>query len=287
MRDCLQIVLNGQERSYKTHDYGCWQSRNTSVLKFLKKAMDTHFDWDCLGDRSITVLLFSTDMPDVADVNQVYNQFGKDVCIMYMCNHKDIALKSFPCHIFGGWPEAHIASCDEMAQAISQAGLIPPIDHHLFWIGAMTHSNRNVLCQIAKNHPDLIDARNFHWNQKAGFVSLPDHTKYKYLIDIEGNGYSGRLKLLFWSRRLVFVQDRPLWDHATCQLVPWVHYVPVRRDLGDLVEKIKWADDHPDEVQKIIANAHVFAEQHITEAAATRHMADLLQDVCRHHGSRS
>jgi hypothetical protein len=40
-------------------------------------------------------------------------------------------------------------------------------------------------------------------------------------------------------------------DFYHAELQPWVHYVPVRMDLGDLPEKLKWADSNPDEAEKI------------------------------------
>lgn len=34
-------------------------------------------------------------------------------------------------------------------------------------------------------------------------------------------------------------------------LKPWKHYVPIKRNLSDLLEKIEWAKEHDEEAKKI------------------------------------
>jgi len=43
---------------------------------------------------------------------------------------------------------------------------------------------------------------------------------------------------------------------------PWVHYVPVARDLSDLVETIDWLRAHESEAREISFNAVTFAQHH-------------------------
>ena len=38
-------------------------------------------------------------------------------------------------------------------------------------------------------------------------------------------------------------------------MLPWVHYVPVAENLGDLAERLAWADAHPTRVAQIAAAA--------------------------------
>ena len=44
--------------------------------------------------------------------------------------------------------------------------------------------------------------------------------------------------------------------------VPWYHYVPIRDDMGDLVEKVQWADAHRDELVVIGQRAQAFFRRH-------------------------
>lgn len=78
---------------------------------------------------------------------------------------------------------------------------------------------------------------------------------YRFLIDIGGNGYSGRLKLLLFSRHPLLIVDRDYIEFFHSSLVPYVHYVPVKMDLSDLLEKARWIRDNYEKRLEIAANA--------------------------------
>ncbi|KAG6825268.1 hypothetical protein H0H92_004252 [Tricholoma furcatifolium] len=60
---------------------------------------------------------------------------------------------------------------------------------------------------------------------------------YKYILDIDGNGWSSRFKRLITSRSLIFKTTIfPEW--FTERLAPWVHYIPVQADLSDLADSL-------------------------------------------------
>ena len=84
-------------------------------------------------------------------------------------------------------------------------------------------------------------------------MSLESLSKYKYHIDLGGGGgttWSGTLEKLAMPG-LLFHHVTPTKDYFHDALVPWVHYVPVAEDLGDLMEKYEWAEAHPEEARKI------------------------------------
>jgi len=61
--------------------------------------------------------------------------------------------------------------------------------------------------------------------------------QHKYIIDVDGNGWSGRFKRLMTSNALVFKSTiYPEWFADRVQ--PWVHYVPVQVDLSDLYDTL-------------------------------------------------
>ncbi|KAF9267963.1 hypothetical protein L218DRAFT_995514 [Marasmius fiardii PR-910] len=58
---------------------------------------------------------------------------------------------------------------------------------------------------------------------------------YKYVLDVDGNAWSGRFKRLMTSNALVFKATiYPEWYHSRVQ--PWLHYVPVQVDMSDLYD---------------------------------------------------
>ena len=77
------------------------------------------------------------------------------------------------------------------------------------------------------------------------------HHQYKYQINIDGTVAAYRLPYLLAGDSVVLKQDSSYYEHFYNELRPWEHYVPIRADLGDLLEKIEWARDHDEEVTMI------------------------------------
>ena len=72
--------------------------------------------------------------------------------------------------------------------------------------------------------------------------------QYKYQINVDGTVAAYRFPYLMGGGSLILKQDSQYYEHFYHHLEPWVHYVPLKRDLGDIVEKLQWALDHDDQV---------------------------------------
>lgn len=68
-------------------------------------------------------------------------------------------------------------------------------------------------------------------------------------MNIDGTVAAYRLPYLLLSDSVVLKQDSPYYEHFYADLEPWVHYIPIRRDLSDVLEKINWAREHDSEVR--------------------------------------
>ena len=144
---------------------------------------------------------------------------------------------------------------DSKCIRIQKASETPWVHDKIFWIGRVYphHIVRNKLISLKSDRFEFMNS------DGTNFVSHEDHCKYRYLLDVEGGpstnaptGYSLRVKYLMHSGRLLFMVERPLWSWAEMLMEPWVHYVPVKRDLSDLEEKIRWADTHSEDVSQMI-----------------------------------
>jgi hypothetical protein len=132
------------------------------------------------------------------------------------------------------------------------------------------YKTRPLLKKIGDDHPELFDI--FHISPVNGvinnninhFLSLPDLIKYKYLIDIGDNGYSGRLKYLLFSKRPLLVVDRNYIEYFYDDLIPYKHYIPVKNDLSNLLEQINWIKTNPEKSLEIANNAFDYAIDNFT-----------------------
>ncbi|KAJ3394610.1 F-actin-capping protein subunit alpha [Entophlyctis sp. JEL0112] len=86
------------------------------------------------------------------------------------------------------------------------------------------------------------------------FVELDDYMHFKYLVVVDGNAWPARLQTFLRTNSLIFYGGIFV-DYYIGLLVPWVHYVPIKVDLSDLLEKVQWAMTHDKEAQKIVQNA--------------------------------
>ncbi len=60
---------------------------------------------------------------------------------------------------------------------------------------------------------------------------------YKYVFDVDGNGWSARFRRLMSMHSVVFKASvYPEWFSERVQ--PWVHYVPVQMDYSDLYDSL-------------------------------------------------
>ncbi|KAJ3125150.1 F-actin-capping protein subunit alpha [Physocladia obscura] len=86
------------------------------------------------------------------------------------------------------------------------------------------------------------------------YVQHKTATRFKYLLVVDGNTWPGRMQW-YLSTKSVVLYAGVFHDFFMSQLVPWVHYVPVRLDFSDLDEKLVWLVLHDDSARKISENA--------------------------------
>ncbi|KAJ7277508.1 hypothetical protein C8J57DRAFT_1582083 [Mycena rebaudengoi] len=91
---------------------------------------------------------------------------------------------------------------------------------------------------------------------------------YKYLFDVDGNGFSGRYLGLMRSGGLVF-KSTVFNEYFDAWLRPYEHYIPVLPDLSDLVDKVLWARKNDGEARRIQAGCFFAAGQAFVERVLT------------------
>ena len=82
-------------------------------------------------------------------------------------------------------------------------------------------------------------------------------------MNIDGTVAAYRFPFLLAGNSLVFKQDSHYYEHFYNDLQPYVHYVPVRRNLSDLIEKIQWSQLNSHNTSEIIFNAQNYAREYL------------------------
>jgi len=138
--------------------------------------------------------------------------------------------------------------------------------------------------QLSKAYPDLLDAEltqitstmKIHKTRRAGrinakefklgtFIPFEDQSQYKYILHLDGNVAAYRLakSMLLGSVILLQESGSTLWFQHL--LKPYVHYVPVKDDLNDVIKQIEWCNSHEKECETIANSARKLAVKVLTK----------------------
>ncbi|XP_069018354.1 protein O-glucosyltransferase 3 [Embiotoca jacksoni] len=129
-----------------------------------------------------------------------------------------------------------------------------------FFRGRDSREERLQLVDLSKKNPELLDAGITGWFffrdrekdvGKVPLVGFFDFFKYKYQVNVDGTVAAYRFPYLMLGNSLVLKQDSPYYEHFYGRLKAGTHYVPVKRDLSDLLEKIEWAKGHDGEAREM------------------------------------
>ena len=104
---------------------------------------------------------------------------------------------------------------------------------------------------------------------ESDFIPEGDWINDKFALDIDGyaNTWSNFLVRLHLGCCVIKVDSQHgfrQWYYD--RIRPWEHFVPVKADMSDLVEKVEWARSHDAEAKAIAANGQAFARSMTIES---------------------
>lgn len=127
--------------------------------------------------------------------------------------------------------------------------------------------HRQQFLKMYFNHPmcNLGDVKVKDSNMKPferEILTIPQHLKYKFIMALEGNDVASNLKWVMSSNSLA-VMPRPVYETWFMEgtLKPDYHYIEIKADYSDLIEKCTYYILHPDEAELIIQHAHEYVKQ--------------------------
>lgn len=115
---------------------------------------------------------------------------------------------------------------------------------------------------------------------KHHFTPIYEQSKYKYLVYVDGHCAACRYGFMMRLGSVIIkVESRQVADTMWYfpLLKPYYDHVPVKPDLSDLEEKIRWCREHDDECRKIAENAKALYEKYLARDA----LLDYVEMVCK------
>ena len=177
-----------------------------------------------------------------------------------------------------GWDEAEGGEVEKMPRVklalMSKAmGEDGPLDARI---------SRVFQCRTEENA-----RRIFELDIVSGYLPFVEFLRYRYQIDIDGNTCAWKsffLKLYSNSLVLKPYSDNLQWYYHLVQ--PWIHYIPVQRDLEDLPELIDWAKAHDAQCLEMAKSATELVEKKLGFDKVLEYTAFLLKNIlsCQRDG---
>ncbi|KAK3749514.1 hypothetical protein RRG08_043420 [Elysia crispata] len=157
-----------------------------------------------------------------------------------------------------------------------------------FWRGRDSRRERLDLVVMGRQRPELVDAKLTNmfffpkdeqkYGQLARHISFFDFFKYKYQLNIDGTVAAYRFPYLLSGDAVVMKQDSEYYEHFYGDLEPYVHYWPLKHDLSDLLEIVRWAKKNDATMQEVAKNGQRYARENLDPASIMCYHVRLLQE---------
>lgn len=155
----------------------------------------------------------------------------------------------------------------------------------LFWAGGLCPYRVSFL-RVVDRTPHTLWSVSSHGPGDSSFVPLIQQNQYKYILDMQGLGWSGRLMFLVWMGCVVFIAQRDAHEYWVLDhFKPWVHFVPVANDGSDLQLVLERVMAMPDKGESIAVACRSAARMYVTEKHSKEHFAVQLKAYVALYGT--
>ncbi len=132
----------------------------------------------------------------------------------------------------------------------------------IVWRGEIHKENRRLLVEKFHNNPicnigEVSKKKDYIKEWQKDFLSIRQQLQYKFILSIEGNDVATNLKWIMSSNSLCFM-PKPKFEtwFMEGKLKPNYHYVLIKDDYSDLLEKRNYFLLYPNKALEIIKNAN-------------------------------
>jgi len=134
------------------------------------------------------------------------------------------------------------------------------------------------------------------WNPEKKYMSLQDQSKFKYIINIEGNSAAYRLSYLLFTGSVILNVEcknklwwETLWKPVNIDEIKSNdevkgHYIPITRNLNNLKKTITWCTQNDEICKKIANNAREFANTYMQKNAVFDYLKMIINKITNRKG---
>ncbi|GAX24793.1 hypothetical protein FisN_18Lh128 [Fistulifera solaris] len=164
--------------------------------------------------------------------------------------------------------------------ALGDLGLFDGVTPRMKLVALGNHAyNKTQLFDVGFASTQNFEKRNISsvdYPTKGPINPFSEMQRYIAIIDIDGNGWSSRFPTQLCLNSVSLKVEPRYPDYFVgSQVKPGVHYIPIKPDLSDLLEKTLWVMLHPRESQQIVANAREWCREHMVWKSLAHDMLDI------------
>lgn len=137
---------------------------------------------------------------------------------------------------------------------------------------------------INESFLQTIDIKNLPF-KLINKLTPKQQSKYKYIIHVDGHVSALRLSYEL-SMNCVILIVKSKWKMWFSDfLIPYKHYIPIKEDLSDIIDIIKWCQNNDNECKKIAKNAKEFYNQYLQKDGVFDYFQKLFIDLKKDMGN--
>ncbi|KAI9698837.1 MAG: hypothetical protein M1820_007344 [Bogoriella megaspora] len=220
-------------------------------------------------NRAVTA---STEpVPDIEFVFKMSDYPGEPAPDWTLCREaEDQAHWVMPDFGYWAWDNQLLGAYEQYVRGLSDyPSKFSEKKEKALWRGTNSNDERQHLIEAAEDKP-WSDVKAVQWGKPDNFVGISEHCDYQYLIQTEGNTYSGRLKYILNCASVVLLRP-PHWIET------FTHLLQPRGSSQNVVEVDGFVNlpetmssllEDPKKAEQIATNAKdTFADKYLTPAA--------------------
>ena len=127
-----------------------------------------------------------------------------------------------------------------------------------------------------------LGSMNTNIGMSGNFLTMADQSKYKYIIHVDGNVNAYRLLATMLTGSLILRVTSQYTSWVDHMLQHKVHYIPVKADLSDLLDVIRWCKKNDDKCQEIARNGMEFARSILSKKYIQSYLQNALWSLTEH-----